>query len=63
MDNTIEKQILFLVDEFIETMIELHNAVPGEEQRLYKIAEDQLLELTDKALLLLGGREQYLSLC
>ena len=59
MDN-VENQIISLVDGFINTMIEMHNSVPGEEEDLYAIAERQLLELTDKALLLLGGREEYL---
>lgn len=60
MDNTIENQIIKLVDNFINTMIEMHNAVPGQEEELYAQAEGLLLELTDKALLLLGGREEYL---
>lgn len=60
MDNTIENQIIKLVDDFINTMIEMHNAVPGQEEELYAQAEGLLLELTDKALLLLGGREEYL---
>lgn len=55
-----ENQIISLVDDFINTMIELHNSDPGQEQELYEMAENQLLELTDKALLLLGGREEYL---
>ncbi|MGI6555384.1 MAG: hypothetical protein ACOX2P_08590 [Bacillota bacterium] len=60
MDNTVENQILSLVDDFIDTMIELHNTVPGQEQELYETAEKQLLELIDKALFLLGGRQEYL---
>ena len=55
-----ENQIISLVEGFINTMIELHNCDPEEEERLYGIAESQLLELTDKALFLLGGREEYL---
>jgi len=60
MDNTVENQIISLVEGFINTMIEMHNCDPEEEERLYGIAEGQLLELTDKALFLLGGREEYL---
>lgn len=55
-----EDQIISLVDDFIDTMIEIHNLGPEQEQGLYEIAEKQLLELTDKALFLLGGREEYL---
>lgn len=60
MDNSLENQIIKLVDDFINTMIELHNTVPGQEEELYALAEGHLLELTDKALMLLGGREEYL---
>lgn len=60
MDNVIESQVLSLVDGFIDTMIELKNSDPGEEQALYESAEEQLLALADKALLLLGGQEEYL---
>ncbi len=60
MDNSLENQIIKLVDDFINTMIEMHNTVPGQEDELYALAEGQLLELTDKALMILGGREEYL---
>ena len=55
-----ESQVLSLVDDFIDIMIELQNADPNQEEALYASAEQQLLTLADKALLLLGGREEYL---
>lgn len=60
MDNIVETEILSLVDEFINTMIEMQNSGPDKEQKLYESAEQQLLALADKALFLLGGREEYL---
>ncbi|HBT20002.1 MAG TPA: hypothetical protein DEA47_01325 [Peptococcaceae bacterium] len=60
MDKTLEQRVLFLVDEFIKTLIDLYEADPEVGEKLSIKAEDIFIELAEEALKLLQGRNEYL---